>query len=167
MLRLRQETVTTDNKAMTLHVAAETAVSESPSTAPPVSVGDAASPPKELERTPTERRRFYLGLHLKLALVIAFALAWAGFSFWIAIPWIDDLGRSITLPLALIVVLGIAIIPGYLNANLVASLLIDRPPPLRFDLVFPPITVLIACFDEEDKIAGTLDHVAAQDYPGR
>ena len=41
------------------------------------------------------------------------------------------------MPLAVAVIFGIAIIPGYLNANLIASLLIDRPPPLRFDLDFP------------------------------
>ena len=121
---------------------------------------------KDLERTPGERRRLYVGLRLKLIAVVTLALCWAGLSLWIAIPWIESLGESITLPLAVAVVFGIAIIPGYLNANLIASLLIDRPPPLRFDLAFPGVTVVLACFDEAATIAETLDYVCRQDYPG-
>jgi biofilm PGA synthesis N-glycosyltransferase PgaC len=126
----------------------------------------AKEPVKDLERTPRERRRLYVQLHLKLALVVGIALAWAGLSLWLAIPWIVELGHSITLPLAIATIAGIAIIPGYLNANLIASLLIDRPPPLRLDLDFPPATVVIACFNEEETIEETLDYVAKQDYPG-
>jgi biofilm PGA synthesis N-glycosyltransferase PgaC len=124
------------------------------------------APAKDLERSPRERRHLYVQLHLKLALVVGIALAWAGLSLWLAIPWIVELGHSITLPLAIAVIAGIAIIPGYLNANLIASLLIDRPPPLRLNLDFPPTTVVIACFNEEETIEETLDYVAKQDYPG-
>jgi hypothetical protein len=97
-------------------------------------------------------------LHLKLLLVVAIGLAWAGFSLWLSLPWIDTLGESITMPLAIAVIFGIAIIPGYLNANLIASLLLDRPPPLRFDLAFPEATVVIACFNEEETIEGLREH---------
>jgi biofilm PGA synthesis N-glycosyltransferase PgaC len=121
---------------------------------------------EELEPTPRERRGLYVALHLKLLLVVAIGLAWAGFSLWLSLPWIDTLGQSITLPLAIAVIFGIAIIPGYLNANLIASLLLDRPPPLRFDLAFPETTVVIACFNEEETIEETLDYVVEQDYPG-
>jgi poly-beta-1,6-N-acetyl-D-glucosamine synthase len=123
-------------------------------------------PPRELERTPQERRGIYVALHLKLFLVIGIALAWAGLSTWLALPWIETLGESITLPLAIAVIGGIAILPGYLNANLIASLLLDRPPPLRFDLDFPGVTAVIACFNEEETIEETLDYVAKQEYPG-
>ena len=70
---------------------------------------------KELERTPQERKPLYVALHLKLAMVIAIALSWAGFSFWLSIPWIEALGSSITMPLAVAVIFGIAIVPGYLG----------------------------------------------------
>ncbi len=127
---------------------------------------DSITPPRELERTPQERNRLYVALRLKLFAVLAIALVWAGLSLWIALPWIEDLGESITLPLAVAVIGGIAIVPGYLNANLIASLLIDRPPPLRFDLEFPDLTVVIACFEEEDAIEETIDYVVRQEYPG-
>jgi biofilm PGA synthesis N-glycosyltransferase PgaC len=127
---------------------------------------DVITPPRELERTPQERRPLYVALHLKLFIVIGIALSWAGLSLWIAMPWIEDLGASITMPLAVMVIGGIAILPGYLNANLIASLLIDRPPPLRFDLDFPALTVVVACFEEEESIEETIDYVAKQEYPG-
>jgi poly-beta-1,6-N-acetyl-D-glucosamine synthase len=112
------------------------------------------------------RRRRYIALRAKLLIVVAAALGWAGFSLWISIPWMEALGHSITLPLAVAVILGIAIVPGYLNANLVASLLIDRPPALRFDLSHPDVTVVIACFNEEETIEETIDYAERQDYPG-
>ena len=132
----------------------------------PTLTGKPALQVRELERSPRERRGIYVRLPLKLALVIAIALFWAAFSFWLSLPWIETLGESITIPVAVAVIFGIAIFPGYLNANLIASLLIDRPPPLRFDLAFPPMTVAIACFDEEKTIEETLDYVLRQDYPG-
>jgi hypothetical protein len=115
------------------------------------------------QRTPRERRRLYIALHLKLLFVVGIGLAWAGFSLWLSLSWIDALGASITLPLAVAVIFGIAIIPGYPNATLIASLLLDRPPPLRFDLGLPEATVVIACFNEEETIEETLDYVVAQD----
>jgi poly-beta-1,6-N-acetyl-D-glucosamine synthase len=121
---------------------------------------------EELEQGPRGRKPLYVALYLKLAMVISIALAWAGFSLWLSIPWIEALGSSITVPLAAAVIFGIAIVPGYLNANLIASILIDRPPPLRFDLDFPAVTVVIACFNEEETIEETLDYVVKQDYPG-
>jgi biofilm PGA synthesis N-glycosyltransferase PgaC len=121
---------------------------------------------KDLERTPQERRGAYIKLPMKLALAVATGLGWAGFSFWLSLPWIETLGQSITMPLAIAVIFGIAILPGYLNANLIASLLIDRPPPLRFNLDFPAVTFVIACFNEEKTIEETLDYVLEQDYSG-
>src|SRR6266576_2648219 len=91
------------------------------------------------EKLPEDRRRFYIPLKLKLLLVAFCSLAWVGFSLWLAIPWIEELGKSITVPLAAALIAGIAIIPGYLNAHLISSLLFDKARPLRFDLDFPAI----------------------------
>jgi biofilm PGA synthesis N-glycosyltransferase PgaC len=112
-------------------------------------------------------RRFYIPLRLKLAIVWAITLGWVVFSIWIAIPWIETLGRSITIPGAIAVIGGIAIIPGYLNAHLVASLLFDRPPPLRFDLDFPDLTVVVACFNEESTVGETITYALRSEYPGK
>ena len=118
------------------------------------------------EKLPEHHRRFYIPLKLKLVLVALCSLAWVGFSLWLAIPWIQELGQSITVPIAAALIAGIAIIPGYLNAHLISSLLIDKAPPLRFDVDFPAITLIVACFNEEEVIEETLDYCATQDYPG-
>jgi biofilm PGA synthesis N-glycosyltransferase PgaC len=118
------------------------------------------------EKLPEQHRRLYIPLKLKLALVALVSLSWVGFSLWLAIPWIEELGQSITVPLAAALIAGIAIIPGYLNAHLISSLLFDKAPPLRFDIDFPAITLIVACFNEEDQIEETLDYACTQDYPG-
>jgi biofilm PGA synthesis N-glycosyltransferase PgaC len=117
-------------------------------------------------KPPEHYRRFYIPLFLKLCFVAICSLGWVALSIWLAIPWIEQLGHSITLPGAILVIGGIAIVPGYLNAHLVSSLLFDRPPPLRFDLDFPAITLVVACYNEAESIEETLRYATTQDYPG-
>src|SRR5512138_1086114 len=62
------------------------------------------------EKLPEHRRRFYIPLKLKLLFVALCSLGWVGFSLWLAIPWIQDLGQSITVPVAAALIAGIAII---------------------------------------------------------
>jgi biofilm PGA synthesis N-glycosyltransferase PgaC len=91
---------------------------------------------------------------------------WVCFSLWLSRSWITTLGHDITVPLAVLVIAGIALIPGYLNIQLISSILIDRPPTLRFHRHFPAITLMIAAYNEEDAIAETLDYVLRTEYPG-
>jgi biofilm PGA synthesis N-glycosyltransferase PgaC len=93
-------------------------------------------------------------------------VAWASFSAWLSFGWIYDLADTLTLAGALAVVIGIAIVPGYLNVQLVTSLVLDRPPPLRLDGPFPRVALLIAAYNEEDAIEETLRYALRQDYPG-
>ena len=119
------------------------------------------------------RKLPYLVLDFRFWLSVIVGLAWAGFSVWLALPWIEDLAVSITLPVSIFVIGGIAILPGYLNAFLFASLLLDRPRSLdpESDLAghrdWPDVTLLIAAFNEEKNIAETLEYAIASDYPGR
>lgn len=101
---------------------------------------------------------------------MCFALTWAGLSLWIAGPWVDDLSVVLGPVIAYAIIFGIAIVPGYLNAHLFASLVFDRPPPLTkklFDsLVFPSVTVLIAAYNEAGTIEAALAALLKQTYPG-
>jgi biofilm PGA synthesis N-glycosyltransferase PgaC len=94
------------------------------------------------------------------------ALAWAVFSTWLSFGWVYDLEHALGLPGAIAVVVGIAILPGYLNLHLAASLVLDRPRPLRFDLAFPRLALVIAARNEEHGIAEALRYSLRQDYPG-
>src|SRR6266567_670096 len=109
---------------------------------------------------------FYLRVRTRFFLTVAAGLTWAAFSTWIALGWIHQLAHVVGLPLAIFVIAGIAIVPGYLNVHLVASLLSDRPRPLNFDWEYPAITILIAAYNEEARIRETLEYVLRQDYGG-
>jgi biofilm PGA synthesis N-glycosyltransferase PgaC len=111
--------------------------------------------------------RFYLRVRTRFVLTVMAGLVWAALSTWVAVGWIEDLGRVITLPLAIAVIAGIAIIPGYLNVQLVSSLLFDRPRPIDFAQDYPGVTLLIAAYNEEAGIRKTLEYALRQDYAGK
>lgn len=110
------------------------------------------------------RRRLYVSVRWKLALALAFATTWCLLSAWIARPWFADLSTVAGPYLAAIIIAGIALVPGFANAFLVGGVLLDRRP--RFDQHAdpPPITVLIAAYNEEQHIRETLRSIAGQRY---
>jgi biofilm PGA synthesis N-glycosyltransferase PgaC len=137
--------------------------------------GDATAlhdvPPMERRRhapLPGVERRggLYVPLKVRVALTFVAGLLWLCFSVWLSRGWIKTLGQDITPPLAILVITGIALIPGYLNIQLLTAILVDRPPPLRFDGDFPEITLMIAAYNEQDSIAETLDYALRSDYTG-
>src|SRR5206468_12571310 len=133
-MELRQETLLAESTVPTVHLALP------PPTSPPWKLG---------------RFRFYLRVRTRFAFTVAAGLLWAGLSTWIALGWIHGLGHVITLPLAVLVIAGIAIIPGYLNVQLVSSLLFDRPRPIDFAQEYPDVTLLVAAYNEEARIRET------------
>lgn len=111
-------------------------------------------------------RLLYLSIPFKYTLAIVFAAAWLAFSVWLSLRWIEDLADYVPLAVALFVIAGIAYLPGFMNSFLMTSLMLDRRPKRRAPPRYPPVTILIACYNEEASIADTLRSVAAQDYPG-
>jgi biofilm PGA synthesis N-glycosyltransferase PgaC len=112
------------------------------------------------------RSRLYLPLRVKVALTIVAGLAWVCFSLWLSRGWIRSLGEDIGTVPAVLVITGIALIPGYLNMQLLVSVLVDRRPALELHLAYPRVALLVAAFNEQDSIAETLDYALAIDYPG-
>jgi biofilm PGA synthesis N-glycosyltransferase PgaC len=123
--------------------------------------------PDRAPALPARRRRLYVPRRGRIVATIATGLAWAGLSIAIDRAWIADLAAVVSLPLALAIVAGIAIVPGYLNAQLLTSVLLDRPKRLpAFPPAEPGVTVLVAAYNEEAAIEQTLAAILAQDYPG-
>ncbi len=112
------------------------------------------------------RRRLYVPLRLRVAATILAGVLWVLFSLWLSRTWIRTLGADITVPLAVLVITGIALLPGYLNIQLLSSILVDDPPLLRLDGTFPRIALLVAAYNEEQSIAETLDFALRSDYAG-
>lgn len=108
----------------------------------------------------------YVRVRGKFALAVTLSLAWLIFTIWMAMPWMRDLARLSNWPIALLVIGGIALVPGLMNAFLAASLLLDRRPLRRSWDGYPAISILIAAFNEEAAILQTLQSLARQAYPG-
>src|SRR6185436_14109762 len=102
----------------------------------------------------------------KFVLAMAFSLCWFVFTVWLAVPWMRDLADLTNWLVALLIVGGIALVPGLMNAFLAASLLLDRRPPRRSFDHYPSISILIAAYNEEQSIRETLHSLALQNYPG-
>lgn len=107
-------------------------------------------------------------LRARVWLTFVLAFAWLCFSAWLSRHWVAEMAQEITLPVAIIVITGIALIPGYLNVQLLTGILLDRPRPLRLPEqgIEPGITLLIAAYNEEAAIEETIDYVLRADYHG-
>jgi biofilm PGA synthesis N-glycosyltransferase PgaC len=113
-----------------------------------------------------DRDSLYLPVAAKYVIVLAIATAWAALSVWLSRPWLAELSTHVGWALALLAIAFIAYVPGFMNAFLIGSILFDRRPPRRAPSGYPPVCVLIACYNEEANIDETLGSVVAQDYPG-
>ena len=78
---------------------------------------------------PSSNASFYLGVRAKFAVALFASSAWFAVTVLIALPWIQQLSRLAGPLLAWLAVGGIALVPGFMNAFLIASLLLDRRPP--------------------------------------
>ncbi|NGZ77176.1 glycosyltransferase family 2 protein [Saccharibacillus alkalitolerans] len=115
---------------------------------------------------PPARSKLYLPLKGKFYLSHGLATTWMLFSIVLSVAWVNDLGSIITLPAAILIIIGLSYIPGYTNAFMVSSLLLDRQPPLKESYPYDPVTILVACYNEEAGIADTLRYISTQDYTG-
>ena len=83
--------------------------------------------------------------------------------------WIIDLTQVMGATLAYLIIYGIAVIPGFMNAFLAISLLLDKRPkfiPAPAEQRLPAITILVAAYNESASILATLESIDRQNYPG-
>jgi biofilm PGA synthesis N-glycosyltransferase PgaC len=132
--------------------------------------GDSAQQPDPITRIDLARRAglnvwgLYLTVRAKFTVALALSAGWLAISIWMAGPWIRQLGELASTLLAVIIVAGIALVPGFINAFLAASLLLDRRPPRRPLNHFPGVTILVAAYDEAAATAETIESVARQNH---
>ncbi|MGI8705902.1 MAG: glycosyltransferase [Sphingomicrobium sp.] len=112
------------------------------------------------------RQRNYIPVSVKFAIAMFAALAWMMFSVTVSQPWMQSLSDYTSPVFALFAISFIAFVPGFMNAFVVTSLLLDRRPSRRRPLYYPAVTILIAAYQEEAAIADTLRTIAQEDYSG-
>ncbi len=124
----------------------------------------------------TRRRRPAAGVRPTLRFIVAFALtaAYVAFSVHVSAPWRSDLREAIGPVMAWVIPIMLAYIPGMLVAFLAFTLVTvryrvpspDAPKGPWPDGEWPPVTLIVAAWNEEDTIGPTLDHVGDLDYAG-
>lgn len=121
---------------------------------------------EQAEEFEKEWRRFYLSVRAKFILSLTIATIWTALSIWLSQRWLNELAEIAGLTIALIAIGFIAYVPGFMNAFLISTLLLDRKPPQRQIAEYPGLTVLVAAYNEATGIADTLTSLAKQDYRG-
>lgn len=107
----------------------------------------------------------YITVKTKLTIACMFAIVWLSASIYLGLPWLNQLSVSLGWAPAFLIVTGIALIPGLGNAFLLCSIFFDRRPDFGPLKEYPPLTILIAAYNEEDCIAETIESIFAVKYP--
>ena len=112
-------------------------------------------------------KKRYLSARAKFFIALIGAILWVGLSLVISHRWYLDLSALAGPFGAALIVIGVAYIPGFMNAFLLISLLLDRQPQLiNIEDVHDKISVLIAAYNEEDSIYEALSYLKKQRYAG-
>jgi biofilm PGA synthesis N-glycosyltransferase PgaC len=108
----------------------------------------------------------YVGVGAKFWIAFIGSVSWLFLSVYLSLPWLNDLSGVIGPYLAVYVIAFVAIIPGFMNAFIVLSLLMDARPTRKPIEEFPPVTVLVPAYNEESLIRETVQSLLDQVYPG-
>jgi len=111
-------------------------------------------------------RPYYLSTRVKFGLALMMAVGWLCLTGYLAMGWMNDLSQYVPRWLAVVLIGFIALLPGFMNAFLVASLLFDRRPPHTPMARYPAVSILVAAYNEEECIRQTVRSVMDQKYPG-
>lgn len=112
--------------------------------------------------------KIYLNVKTKFFLSIIVAVMWSLISFQLSKNWISDLAVITSPFFAIFIIGGIAYVPGFMNAFLISSLLLDKQPKIKEPtMVEDDVTLLISAYNEEAGIFNTLKYVKNQNYNGK
>jgi biofilm PGA synthesis N-glycosyltransferase PgaC len=103
----------------------------------------------------------------RFLLALALAFSWFVFSLWLALPWLDELGALVGAVAAWLIIGGIALAPGFMNAFQTATLLLRPCPSYDFPTSYPALSILIAAYNEAPNIARTIRSIQQQGYAGK
>ena len=115
---------------------------------------------------PRGRPRVYIPVSVKFGFAAFLALSWMMLSVILSRPWMEALSDQTHWLFALFAITFIAYVPGFMNTFLTVSLLLDKRPKRKQPEYYPGVTVLIAAYQEEAAIAGTLESIAKDAYSG-
>ena len=105
-------------------------------------------------------------LYLKYIFALFFSFIWLSISIYLSLPWIEEISIHIGKFISWGLVIGISLIPGIALSFIGISLYLDkRPKFIAKKEKLPPISILIAAYNEESCIYYTLKSIYDQRYP--
>jgi biofilm PGA synthesis N-glycosyltransferase PgaC len=124
--------------------------------------------------TARERPAFGLRPTVRFAAACGLTLAYLGFAIWFSQPWRSELEEAIGPIAAWLIPVLLAYIPALVIGFMCSTLLLTRylPPSLVAPEgtwasgEWPPLTVIVAAYNEERAIEVTLERIAATTYAG-
>lgn len=108
----------------------------------------------------------YIPIIWKFSFTLLCATTWFVLCSYLSIPWIQGLAEHIGYFLATFIIFFIALAPGFMSMFLTISYLFDNRKETKVLPKYPPVSVLIAAYNEEANIQSTLKSVLDQHYPG-
>ncbi len=113
-----------------------------------------------------KHRDYYIPVKYKFIIITILCILIEIGCVFLCIPWFMDLADVVGEFLAILIIGGVAIVPGYLNIFLIFSTIFDNQK-YEHDLnPNIPITIIIASYNEGDKIYNTLEYIHNQDFEG-
>lgn len=114
----------------------------------------------------SKKKKRYISIRTKFFISLICAILWISFSIYLSIPWVKDLSFLTNIFIGLFIIGGIAYVPGFMNAFLISSLLLDRQPNFKVKNPIDEISILVAAYNEEEGIFNTLKYIKNQEYDG-
>jgi biofilm PGA synthesis N-glycosyltransferase PgaC len=108
----------------------------------------------------------YIPVKFKFTLSLCIASGWLALSTWICLPWISDLGYYIGFLPAFLCISLVALIPGFMNAFLLAAYLFDKRPNGKPVKTWLNVSILVPAFNEALNIKNTIEGIVKQEYLG-
>ena len=112
---------------------------------------------------------------VRFAVACLLTAAWVAFAVWASAPWRHELDLALGPVMAWLIPTLLAYIPGLVIGFMASTLIVSpyhgvsRDPPVgewpRGE--WPPVTVVVAAWNEEHAIGATLARLAETTYPGR
>ncbi|HEY7197543.1 MAG TPA: glycosyltransferase [Gaiellaceae bacterium] len=107
-------------------------------------------------------------------IAVALTVAYVGFGVWVSGTWRGELEDAIGPVMAWVIPILLAYVPGVVIGFLMATLLVTRyrepdlaPPGGTWpEGEWPPVTVVVAAWNEEDAIGRTFGRIAELSYDG-
>ena len=104
-------------------------------------------------------------LYLKYVFGLLFSLVWLSISIYLSLSWIEEISQYLGSIVSWVLVTGISLIPGVALSFIGLSLYMDKRPKYNKVEKLPPISILIAAYNEQSCIYDTLKSIYDQKYP--